>query len=65
MKYFVLAYLLLFTGLAATAQRNCATYEYLQQRLQADPLLAQKMAAIESYQGGDVILNGTVTPAPG
>jgi hypothetical protein len=64
MKYFILAYLLLFTCLAATAQRSCATYEYLQQRLQADPLLAQKIAAIEAHQGSDVILNGAATPSP-
>ena len=63
MKYFVLAYLLLvLTCQAATAQRNCASHEYLQQQLQADPLLAQRMAAIEAYRGNDVMLNGTGSP---
>lgn len=64
MKHFVLAYLLLLTCQAVTAQRNCASYEYLQQQLQADPLLAQKMAALESYSKSDIMLNGTGTPMP-
>lgn len=64
MKHFVLACLLLLTGQAVTAQRSCASYEYLQQQLQADPLLAQKIAAIEAYRGSDIILNGTGAPTP-
>jgi len=64
MKHLVLAYLMLLTCQAAKAQRNCASYEYLQQQLQADPLLAQKMAALESYSKSDIILNGTGSPMP-
>lgn len=63
MKHFVLACLLLACQ-AVTAQRNCASYEYLQQQLQADPLLAQRMAAIEAYRGSDIMLNGTGSPVP-
>jgi hypothetical protein len=64
MKHFVLAYLMLLTCQAVTAQRNCASYEYLQQQLQADPLLAQKMAALGSYSNSDIMLNGAGTPMP-
>ncbi|AXY75081.1 T9SS C-terminal target domain-containing protein [Paraflavitalea soli] len=64
MKHFVLAYLMLLTCLAVTAQRNCASYEYQQQQLQADPLLAQKMAALDAYSKSDIMLNGTGSPMP-
>lgn len=65
MKYFVLAYLLLvLTCQAVTAQRNCASHEYLQQQLQADPLLAQRIAALEAYRVDDIMLNGTGAPSP-
>ncbi len=64
MKHFVLAYLMLLTCQAVTAQRNCASYEYLQQQLQADPLLAQKMAALDTYSNSDIMLNGAGSPMP-
>lgn len=64
MKHFVLAFLLLWAYQVVTAQRNCASHEYLQQQLQADPLLAQRIAAFEAPRTGDVMLNGTVSPVP-
>lgn len=65
MKHFVPLYLLLcLTSQAVMAQRNCASHEYLQQQLQRDPLLAQKIAAFESFRENEVMLNGTGAPAP-
>lgn len=66
MKYFLPVLFLGLWSLRGSAQRNCSSYEYLQQQLQADPVLAQKMAAFEASRG-DVILNGTAgsgIPAP-
>lgn len=60
MKYFLLAYFFLLASQAVTAQRTCASYEYQQQQLLADPLLAQKMAALQG--NSDIMLNGTGTP---
>jgi hypothetical protein len=60
MKHFVLAYtLMLFTTQAVNAQRACASHEYLQQQLQANPLLAQKIAEIDAWKGSDIALNGS------
>jgi hypothetical protein len=65
MKHFVLAYSLsLLIGQTVIAQRTCASHEYLQQQLQADPLLAQRIAAIESYSSGAVMLHGGAAPTP-
>jgi hypothetical protein len=65
MKHFVPLYLVCCLSFqAVTAQRNCASHEYLQQQLQHDPLLAQRIAAIESFRGRDVILNGAEAPTP-
>lgn len=63
MKHFVLAYsLLLFACQAATAQRNCATHEYLQLQLQADPLLAQRIAAFHIKKEPTITMMGEATP---
>lgn len=65
MKHFVLAYsVLLLACQAVNAQRNCATHEYLQLQLEADPLLAQRIAAFHVKHESTIALNGEATPPP-
>jgi hypothetical protein len=63
MKHFVLAYsLVLFACQAATAQRNCATQEYMQLQLQSDPMLAQRIAAFYEKKEPTITMMGETAP---
>lgn len=64
MKHFVLAYLLLLTATCALAQRNCASYEYQQQKIQSEPFLAERMAKSLAHRNEEVILHGNEAPPP-
>jgi hypothetical protein len=48
-KQFVLFLLLIFTGLALQAQRNCGTMDHLEQQIQKDPGLIERMESIENH----------------
>jgi hypothetical protein len=63
MKHLVLAYSLLIVACqSVTAQRTCATHEYLQQQLQADPLLAQRIAAFKEKKEATITVFGETAP---
>ncbi|MDF2191800.1 M43 family zinc metalloprotease [Paraflavitalea sp. CAU 1676] len=64
MKHFVLACLLLYTTCCAYAQRSCASFEYQQQKIQSDPLLAQRLAKALTPRHEDIMLNGADAPPP-
>lgn len=58
MKQCVLIYLLLSIAGHVSAQRNCASFDYQQQQLQANPLLANKMAQAFNRPHTDIALFG-------
>ncbi len=48
-RIFTLVVLLCFTFISAFTQRACVSFEYQEQEIRLDPMLAQRMAAIESF----------------
>lgn len=64
MKHVVLASTLLLIAGGVCAQRNCASFEYQQQQLQANPALAAKMAqALAKPQSDRELLGAGDAPA--